>query len=439
MRRRVAAAFVSSALLGLSGCHLLLPFGNGSPDAGPPEARLLEASPPDLVLDQAGQPCGEVCPLGCRIEAADGAPPRCHRLTPTNGETVVRDGFDRVTGDLRVDIKMPVTVNTDTGAIMLGTNVLRKAEVGLDQATGIYWKPMGQAPGYPELSVFVLHELVVASGETVTVEGARALVLYATGSVEIRGTIISSPDGAGGLPRAGGFPCSRVLPNYEKLDQQCFGGEGSSGAPAWEGGCGGGGRRGAGGWGGNGFQAGLGGAGGKILSQTPNPLFGGCGGGSLGAAGGGGGAIQISSSHSILVDRSGIISMPGGGGGAMAGGGGSGGVIILEAPTVTVEGTLAANGGGGAGGGGSAVDGTDGTDSIDGAPGGVSDDKVNGGMGGALVSEAGAPGDDGVKGAVLGAGGGGGVGWIYLSAVIHPSVTGATSPQSTPGPAISTW
>jgi hypothetical protein len=78
-------------------------------------------------------------------------------------------------------------------------------------------------------------------------------------------------------------------------------------------------------------------------NATLIPLLGGSASGSSASnvcnSGGGGGAIQIVAGQSITIGAYGAISA---GGGA---GGGSGGAILLEAPLVTIRGTLAANGG----------------------------------------------------------------------------------------------
>jgi hypothetical protein len=85
------------------------------------------------------------------------------------------------------------------------------------------------------------------------------------------------------------------------------------------------------------------------------PLFGGSAGGltnsaSASAGPGGGGAIEIAAGEQIVIGEFGAINA--GGGGSTLGwqgyfAGGSGGAILLEAPSITVSGTLAANGGGG--------------------------------------------------------------------------------------------
>lgn len=71
----------------------------------------------------------------------------------------------------------------------------------------------------------------------------------------------------------------------------------------------------------------------------------------------GGGAVQITSLSSIVVEAGGVIDVGGAGGGRAqqsagawgGGGGGSAGSLLLEAPTVTIKGTLVANGGAGGG------------------------------------------------------------------------------------------
>jgi hypothetical protein len=63
----------------------------------------------------------------------------------------------------------------------------------------------------------------------------------------------------------------------------------------------------------------------------------------------GGGAIEIVAGQSITVGLFGHIHAGGQGGTYETAGGGSGGAILLEAPTVIIHGTLAANGGGGIG------------------------------------------------------------------------------------------
>jgi hypothetical protein len=165
------------------------------------------------------------------------------------------------------------------------------------------------------------------------------------------------------------------------------------------------------------------------------PLVGGSGGGvgAIVSNGSGGGAIQLVAGTSIDLKAGAFISAPGGGGnqGGLAAqqegsGGGSGGAILLEAPTVTVAGALAVNGGGGGSGGAAGgKNGDDGHDSdatpaAGGAP-TMTDHGGNGGAGGT------ADGTDGVNATSSGAGGGGGAGRIRINTTTgQATLTGAT-------------
>jgi hypothetical protein len=166
----------------------------------------------------------------------------------------------------------------------------------------------------------------------------------------------------------------------------------------------------------------------------------------LGTGGAGGGALQISSSVSITVTAAGNINVGGGGGyagcdQAAAGGGGSGGMIFLEAPTVDVQGALAANGGSGGGGGG-VQNGTNGTNGNDGAlsgtatPGGAGSTDTfgippapvagNGGNGAAALGGVTAGGKS-----FNGGGGGAGYGRIILrTRGTQPTTGGTISPPA---------
>jgi len=181
--------------------------------------------------------------------------------------------------------------------------------------------------GKLEVAMFVARRFVIAPNMTVLVDGDRPLVVVALDGAQIQGALrasvaVVSSESAGG----GGFDAVRTGPSGP-----------------------GGGELGAGG-----SFCGLGGLGGKATKQGASygsasliPLLGGSGGGPNGLqlGGGGGGAVQIVSGTSIEVSALGIIDVAGGGG--HTGGGGAGGAILLEAPTVSVFGTLAANGGGG--------------------------------------------------------------------------------------------
>ncbi|HEY8076839.1 MAG TPA: hypothetical protein VIF62_22085, partial [Labilithrix sp.] len=173
------------------------------------------------------------------------------------------------------------------------------------------------------------------------------------------------------------------------------------------------------------------------------PLRGGAAGGSgvssLGGAGGAG--LQLVASGAFSLAAGGSISVGGGGGslGATAGGGGAGGSLLIEAQTISVAGTLAANGGGGGGAGVGSDDGKDGTPDSTGAAG--SPGPAAGGVGsaGATIDGQAAPAPS--AGNDIAGGGGGGAGRIRLntktgaaditSATISPLPTTACVSQGT--------
>lgn len=176
--------------------------------------------------------------------------------------------------------------------------------------------------------------------------------------------------------------------------------------------------------------------------------------------GGGGGAIQLTAGLRVRI--SGVISAGGAGGGGGAGGtgacaggagGGSGGGVLVEAPSVEVTGTIAANGGGGGGGGSTSLGrpGEGGRAGTTPAAGGRGDSGggcpfygyTNGGWGGDGATQTdpaqtGGPADS-ISGCIdgtvyLGAGGGGGgVGRIRINTRSGCGCTGTFSPTPTSG------
>ncbi len=164
------------------------------------------------------------------------------------------------------------------------------------------------------------------------------------------------------------------------------------------------------------------------------PLIGGSSGGvSSQAAGGGGGALQFVAGGSFTINVGASINAGGGGGefggiatGQNAGGGGSGGSILIEAPTVTMGGTLAVNGGGGGGSGAGGGTGKDANPDSNPAAGGGG--ASMGGAGSAGASSNGANGND-TPGSTAGAGGGG-AGRIRINTTGVATVTGTFSPSA---------
>jgi hypothetical protein len=223
------------------------------------------------------------------------------------------------------------------------------------------------------------------------------IIIAALGTVDIQGTL-NMGVGTNGWAGPGGFPESGNV----SLGPG-GGGLGGAGSAYPTSGSGGGAYCGAGGAGGGTAPLAPGGA----PYGTPEiiPL-------AAGSAGGGidchsGGAVQISSAKSILVRNSGVILAYGA---SQTTAGGAGGAILLEAPTIDVQGTLAANG----------------------APGGTSESQVF--FGGSGDSPAvNPPGGHGSGGATVNGGpgslsdagpggGGGGAGYIRLNAACPPNV-----------------
>jgi hypothetical protein len=215
-----------------------------------------------------------------------------------------------------------------------------------------------QSDGSP-ISILAVNSLTVASAGALTVKGSAPLLVWTLTDVNVRGPIIADPAfHMGG--NAGGFVATA----------SGTGGGPGGGGPGHESpeiGASGGGYCGVGGAGGNSeivsMDAGVPVAGGKPYGNaTITPLLPGSSGGAnpgFGGGGQGGGAIEITAGGSIVIGTGGVVSVPGFGGDGNGGAGGSGGAILLEAPSVTVDGTLAANGGGAAvfSGGGSNQDG----------------------------------------------------------------------------------
>ncbi|MGE5183652.1 MAG: hypothetical protein ACM31C_16385 [Acidobacteriota bacterium] len=275
--------------------------------------------------------------------------------------------------------------------------------------------------------VIAAQTIDVDAGATLTAHGSRPLVLVATQSISISGTLDVSSR-RGGTPGAGADAAG------------CNAGT----APSAAGGGGAGGS--FGGQGGNGgarFDGSAGGIAGGAL--VPTALRGGCkgqdGGGTTGGAGGaGGGGVYLIASTSIFV--SGAIDASGAGGttatnnSSGGGGGGAGGYIGLESPSVQNSGSIFANGGGGGEASGSTTAGTNGSDPT--APGtpapGGSLGSTNGGDGGdgaAGATLTGGTGTMGNTGGGAGGGGGGGGGGGILH--VQPSATlgGQSSPPAT--------
>jgi len=251
----------------------------------------------------------------------------------------------------------------------------------------------------PGWCVIAATDLTIAG--TVNAIGGKPLVLVASGTLQVDGTldVASHRGGQTGAGSVGNDP------------QLC-----DPGTPPNNNGGGAGGSFGAvGGKGGN-----NGGTAGAI--KPTNTLRGGCAGqdgksGMNGKKGAGGGVTYLIAGTKIAVggsiNASGAAGTAGVSGNAGGGGGGAGGMIGLDAPMVTNGGAIFANGGGGAEGSGNNTAGNDGNESNLGVAAAATQSASNGGDGGAggATTAAGNGGDANTFG---GGGGGGGAGAIKL-------------------------
>ena len=402
--------------------------GDGGTDGPLPDAGMCETLASQCVGDTlrvctaiGTMPSEIACSWGC----VDG-PPRCAHVIPSGSGGVATDGVlpSDVAPDGLADTTLTdVIINSDTGEI--GTDQVPDLHHGDDSGieNGIDYRRRGP------ITMFRFKSLTLAG--TITLIGSRPIALVSDGAVKVDGIIdargrcelsTAGPGGFGGGSAGnqdGRAPVGTMA--------------GGSGATSSSGG-GGGGHASAGG---SGEIA----AGGEPFGEpTIMTLVGGAGGGAggggmnFGRGGGGGGALQIVSNLEITIPGGGINAggcggEPGTGNNDSGGGGGAGGTILLEAPLVTITGTLAANGGGGGGGGGAiAKPGDDGTlDTLPAAGGsGDSNNDELGGPGAATGAEAGSGGDGSNPG-----GGGGGIGRIRINT---RGGTGATLTSATLSP-----
>jgi hypothetical protein len=268
----------------------------------------------------------------------------------------------------------------------------------------------------------------------VRVSGPRPLVLLSSTTITVSGTLdaashVSGPSSGPGIPAA----CAPVA---EATGSLCGGAGGSF--------------QGAGGNGGiaSGCAGGREGQPAAPISPV-TAIRGGCPGGqgdpNSGTAravpGAGGGAVYLLAGTSITVVDTGLINASGAGAMAGAGingpgsGGGSGGLIGLDAPAITVLGSLMASGGGGSSGfdGATATSGSDPVSLTSGGGLGGMTSTTEGGQGApalpGFLIEGGTP---MTVSAINAAGGGGGAGYI----VVYPTSLGDNIPNANVFPPI---
>lgn len=282
--------------------------------------------------------------------------------------------------------------------------------------------------------------ITVASGMTLRAHGSKPLVLLATTTFDLEGTIDVSSKHGDSQVGAGAKPQGSCLATTAAMGHS--GGYGGSFG-------------GAGGMGGTPMLT-TGEAGGvpaPAITSSPTDLRGGCpggdGAGNVGAAGtggSGGGAVAIIAVTSIHLNGqinasgAGGIGGTGNGSGGGAGGGGAGGMIVLDAPLIDA-GTgpnvwLFANGGSGGQGGtgtgngsGAGDDGMESPDPTTQAPPGANPNRSGGHGGGGSAGTV----KDGDPAAVAvnmgdGGGGGGGAGFIRSMATAGAVFAPATTP-----------
>jgi hypothetical protein len=185
-------------------------------------------------------------------------------------------------------------------------------------------------------------------------------------------------------------------------------------------------------------------------STTVTTLRGGCAGqdgdgGGKGTGGRGGGAVYLIAGNRIDIGGGGINASGEGGGAGVpnagvssgAGGGGAGGMIGFDAPAITCNTSLLANGGGGGEGSGEVQPGSNGADpsETNPAPGG-SGNQIGGNGGDGSSGMAAGPGGDASNGSSAGGsdggGGGGGAAAGLIKAPARAALGTLVSPPMTP-------
>lgn len=278
----------------------------------------------------------------------------------------------------------------------------------------------------------VIAGATISVPDAVNVTGAKPLVLVAVTTITI----------GANLDAASHRMPAKIGPGADR--STCDGGAG----PTNNGGGAGGSLVGLGGAGGD--NAGNNGGGTRGAAQTISTLRGGCPGqggasGTPGRGGHGGGAVYLIAGTSITIEAainaSGEGGLPGTDNGGGAGGGGSGGMIGLDAPLITNNGVVFANGGSGAEGCSSGnTDGAAGNEPTSASPSGQSGGQTQtggdgggggaGGTGGGMAD--GSPGLDAQQFMGNTGGGGGGGGGVGVIKVYRGTLGGNHSPPPTP-------
>jgi hypothetical protein len=409
-------------LCGLCACSFRGPgLASSSDDAPPP------SDAPDAPVSLDGQPPSPDAVAIDGMIAAD-APDACLAWMPKPKH------FDPCVigvSSTALALAGPGTYTFDTM-----TNTLRDPANALIAVTA---STQPQATGI-DASILDTGSFAIANGATLRVVGPHPLIIASWSSIAVAGGIdVGSHPGVAGAGTGVG-PCTAATAGHD--EPLTSGGSGGGGGGAL---------RGNGGKGGPGDSPtqNAGGMGGAAVA-IPQIVRGGCTGAASGKAGpgdaanpsltspggAGGGGLQLTARTSAAISGKVIAGGQGGGGSATGsanggGGGGSGGYVGIDAPTVTVTGTVAANGGGGGGSSpfaGTGVAGHDGDATTTAAPGG---DASSCSLAGAVGSAGGAL-DGANAGTTIqacgGAGGGGGAGFVLVFATTATLTSATLSP-----------
>jgi hypothetical protein len=453
---------------------------NVSPDALPDDASPGDASPGDAACEGAGctgpvSDAAGVCGKGScnRAGGACLASDTCYcahdsdcvsgKCVPASGKndvscgsgctgTGAADGFQCMLGGSGIPASCSASFAYTPSALASLSGITPSAAVDLSCAgtvtfngstwSGAMCSQTLPAPhtvtqsGGPSIDVLAFRSLTIASGVTVSFTGTNAVMIVVFGDANVAGTIHA--DGAPGANNR-----STAGTSGPGGGSSCSGSVGGAGGSGHTSGGGGAGAHTAGGAG----AGGVGGTGGTAGSAfTSTALRGGCAGGASGdwacttSGGGGGGALQISVAGTLTV--TGTITANGGTGGTSmcmsggcapgpnntfgggGGGGGSGGMVRLEGVTVTSSGTVTTNGGNG------------------GNPDSMLIEQGMGGAGATSASQPGAAGTGYISNGCgsddqSGGGGGGGYGTLVVSSGKAAASYSCTS-TLTPAPVCST-
>ncbi|HEY2511727.1 MAG TPA: hypothetical protein VGI39_12755 [Polyangiaceae bacterium] len=296
---------------------------------------------------------------------------------------------------LAVDVNGSCGANTDDGTWTCGngtiSNVPNHIQVTLSGTGGT-------------ATLWAMASLTLEAGANLDVTGAKPAIFYVIGDAQINAPITVEAGNQSGGGGVGAPPAADPATATFAPGGGSFCGLGGIGVAI--------------------SDSGTTGAPGTVNgSANLIPLLGGSAGGGAGNSGGGngGGALQITATNTIVITSSGSILAAGLGGtsnngNVYSGAGGSGGAILLESPSVSVAGSLSANGGSGGDANNSGQDGTLGTSQATGGGGGGQ------GAAGTVVKGGAGTGD--------GAAGGGGAGYIRINANTANLGSGVISPAT---------